>query len=401
MAAVKIFDMRDHPAGAWSLSTATLTILPNLNYVFENQSEVSDFVDAGGVSIGEQSGLDLSAAKITVKFETVSAGCVGSCRYYGIGHKAIYTDDAESGYISETTYDAAQLDEVKTNYLKVVGHGGKVEIKTWEVWADITAPPEPTTSLLYATTNAVMEDIHANPNREKLIYTTQDHSNKIYVRNPNRLLPDVDLTCISPFNTRNRNKAAGTLFHPQYIWFAWHYRLYAPDTIRFVTMDNEVIERKLVWNWQYGSDLGIARLNEPVPPSITPAMVTTEYITDYLSETDIANTAVFTTDQEEKLLIKKPSVLSFAGDVRFSDSDVPEFQPFTEEMVLYDSGGPIFLVINGRVVGLSQWGSKTAGTPIYRYIDAEQGNNQYTIRGLVERDGIPLEVLDLTQFTKP
>ena len=396
--AIKIFDMRDHAAENWALNNAVLLPQENGNLVFENNGSSSDFVYAGGRTLEEQSGLDLSDAKITVKFEIVPAGCKGPCRYYGVGHKSIGTSDATGGYKREVTYDEAGLAKSKTNYLKIYRYGGRIEIKTWEVWAEI--PIRIPKTLLGATTDAVMADIKANPNREELIYKTQDHVNKIYVRNPNRLLADVDLTCVSPWNSREKHRRAGTAFTPRHIWNAWHYRLFPGDTIRFVTLDNQIVERKIVAHYQYGEgqDLCISTLDADLPPSIRPAQICDQYMWDFCPREALPAISVFSTDQEEKLFIKTPMYTSPRSSMWFSSSNVPEFKPFTEALVGGDSGGPIFAIIGGRVVGLSSWDSIATGTGIHPHITFKPSTGIPSIKELVEQTGHKLDILDLNYF---
>ena len=78
-------------------------------------------------------------------------------------------------------------------------------------------------------------------------FTQQDHSNKAYVRNPEVWCNDIDsITAISPWNSTQGRHRAGTLISPQHLLFAAHYQLGVGASVRFVTKDNQLVERTVI-----------------------------------------------------------------------------------------------------------------------------------------------------------
>ncbi|WAQ94057.1 hypothetical protein MAR_006528, partial [Mya arenaria] len=57
---------------------------------------------------------------------------------------------------------------------------------------------------------------------QKKIFTLQDHGHKRYVRNPHCWAYPLDLTCISPWNSNQGNRKAGTLITPRHAVWAKH-----------------------------------------------------------------------------------------------------------------------------------------------------------------------------------
>ena len=72
------------------------------------------------------------------------------------------------------------------------------------------------------------------------MYNTKDHNHQHYVRNPECWASDLDLTCISPWNSQLRNRKAGTLISPRHAVWARHYNIRVNSTLRFVSTDGYV-----------------------------------------------------------------------------------------------------------------------------------------------------------------
>ena len=71
----------------------------------------------------------------------------------------------------------------------------------------------------------------ADPQTDMAIFTTQDHANGIYVRNPNCWAADLDLTGVSPWNSRSGALRAGVAISPRDVLTSEHYPLQVGDTI--------------------------------------------------------------------------------------------------------------------------------------------------------------------------
>lgn len=241
-------------------------------------------------------------------------------------------------------------------------------------------------TLNQATSSAVMDDLIKNPSREKEIYLTQDHENSTYVRNPNRILPQANLTGVSPWNSDLGNRKAGNAITPRHIHFATHYAIAVNATVRFVTLDNEVIERTLVSRQNVAGDLSIGTLDSDLPESILPSKVLPENWTEYFTESSEQFMALFVTDQEEKLLLKRPDL----GSITVRDPVLSAYLSFNETLVGGDSGSPAFLIVENQPVAYTQMQTATTGTPLHQ--------NLAEIEALVSQTGHQLQYLDLTRY---
>ena len=241
-------------------------------------------------------------------------------------------------------------------------------------------------TLNHATSSAVMDDLIKNPSREKEIYLTQDHENATYIRNPNRILPQANLTGVSPWNSDLGNRKAGNAITPRHLHFATHYAIALNATVRFVTLDDEVIERTLVSRQNVAGDLSIGTLDSDLPESILPSKVLPENWTEYFTESSAQYMALFVTDQEEKLLLKRPD----QGSITVRDPVLSAYLSFNETLVGGDSGSPAFLIVDNQPVAYTQMHTATTGTPLHQNLAA--------IEAIVSQTGHQLQYLDLTRY---
>ena len=190
------------------------------------------------------------------------------------------------------------------------------------------------------------------------VYTTQDHANSNYVRNVDAFA-NVDLTAISPWNSHRAGESAGTAITPRHIIFANHFPINNNTTIRFITNDNEVIERTLVAQERvltfgsFDSDFKIGILDSDLPSSIKPMKVIPKNVREYFySQFGFLNNdgriPIIMTDQEEKLIVA--DTIRFILNAYPTDANRLEF---SEELVNGDSGSPMIFLINSEPVLLS------------------------------------------------
>ena len=207
---------------------------------------------------------------------------------------------------------------------------------------------------------------------------------KNFVRNPNCWAYDVDLTCCSPWNmhptlrlpggylTTTSNHTAGTLISPRHVIFCKHYDFYPPigSDIRFITKNNETITRNIIniievepISGNSHTDYAIALLDSDVPDSISFAKVLPdnafermqlEWLAPGLPYGHIINKIfIIYLNQDKSVGIKH---LGFWWNVWFYliYRDIPnydnELQEFNYGLRLYDSGSPMFLVINNEPI---------------------------------------------------
>jgi hypothetical protein len=214
------------------------------------------------------------------------------------------------------------------------------------------------------------------------IFTSQDHVNDVYIRNPDVWCNDIDLTCISPSNSSGNNKKAGTLITPRHVLIAAHYEYGVGTKVYFVSQDgnNTVYERTVVARIRhpdyspYYPDLTICCLDSDLPENITPCKILPANYSNYLVEMTKGRAPVLRLDQEEKALIGDLWALSTRASMTTStDSNRLEFY---ESIILYDSGNPAFLILdlgNGPelvVLTVWTWGGGGGGTFITPHIAA-------------------------------
>jgi hypothetical protein len=212
--------------------------------------------------------------------------------------------------------------------------------------------------------------------KQKAIYSTQNHADGIYIRNPNCILSDLDHTCISPWNSTGGNKRAGTLISPRHIIFAEHYQISTGAIVRFVTQDNVVVNKtmtnkqSLAGGSGYETDLTIGVLDSDVPNSISFARVIPTNWADYLpSLSHIYKVPAIAIDQQEKALVNE--LRSLSSFVYFDIPDDSTRLSFYESLIGGDSGNPSFLVDDYGLVLVTTWtyGGAGSGPNIANWID--------------------------------
>ena len=206
------------------------------------------------------------------------------------------------------------------------------------------------------------------------LFSVQDHATATYTRNPALWCADVDLTCISPWNSDSQNRKAGTLITPRHILNAAHYEFPVGTAVRFVAADNTVLTRQVIGrrrhprfvpNWP---DLTVYTLDSDLPASIKPCKVMPANWKNYLVQNTYNRPPALGLDQEKKALIIDmisggPSASSTVVDwLTFATPTSSNRLIFNENKISGDSGSPSFLIVNGELVLLTVWNSGGAGT---------------------------------------
>lgn len=201
------------------------------------------------------------------------------------------------------------------------------------------------------------------------IFDTQNHTGQTYVRNPDVWCSDLDLTCISPWNSRGAHTRAGTLITKDAIIHAEHYPLSIGNTVRFVTTDNDVVDRTISAignigpsnaNDGYATDLRVAVLDSEVPSGIVPCKVAASGISDYFAHLSDGIPSLCL-DQEEKALVTDLRSLSTSRAAYKVPTDETRAS-FYEAKISGDSGNPAFLIIDGELVLFTVWTFGGAGS---------------------------------------
>ncbi|MDD2797353.1 MAG: T9SS type A sorting domain-containing protein [Bacteroidales bacterium] len=219
----------------------------------------------------------------------------------------------------------------------------------------------------------------------KPIFSSQNHATRKFVRNPNCWASNLDLTCISPSNKSSGNLRAGTLITKRHVILAAHFNLKTNDSIYFVTYDNVTVGRKITGyrvNTDFNTnspDIEILTLDSDVPETIVPCMFLPSNYANYIAN-DGDGLPVLYTDQEEKALVAD---LWDINSAKMYDLQVPitsNRKALNEAVISGDSGDPIFLVLNGKlvIVGCFTWGGAGSGNSLTYYANLPDGGTQPT-----------------------
>ena len=200
---------------------------------------------------------------------------------------------------------------------------------------------------------------------DKAVYSVQDHAATNYVRNPDSWVADIDLTCVSPWNSTGGRLRAGTLIGEDCILFAEHYRLATGAVIRFVTSSNTVVSRTVSSRQRAGeTDFMVGRLSSAISTNeIRPARLEPENSNLYMRQTILGYgnlRPVFWIDQYENAIVADSplyaSLTPSTNAVRVLYNKTP---------VSGDSGSPVFLVASNQPpVLISTLFQTTGGFPI-------------------------------------
>lgn len=207
----------------------------------------------------------------------------------------------------------------------------------------------------------------------KPIYATQDHDTPLYIRSDDCWAADLDLTCISPWNSTGVNKRAGVLVAPDIVLVAGHYPLSTGGTIRFVDSAGNVITRTISATETLGNaaqftwpDIQVCRLNADVTECSLAKILPDDWA-DYLPNGG-AGIPVWTTDQEEKALVRDVLEIGHVlGENYFVYTQAPtntKRLEFYETLIGGDSGSQAFMVVGGELVLLTLFSGPNYGSCI-------------------------------------
>jgi hypothetical protein len=274
------------------------------------------------------------------------------------------------------------------------------------------------------------------------MFTTKNHSTQTYVRARNTLAGHHDLSCISVWNSTRNELACCTAITRRHGLTATHYPPAVGATVRFVTHENEVVNRTVAQLTQlphlpeieFPSDSMIVTLNADLPESIVPAQFAPadfyEYITwampgrEFYNQQDLEyylnvhgpnggnyvpliyhtlvppNHYPFLFRRRENSLASRflntrniaPESYSITTGVEWVWDRVTltEFQPFSQTLIGGDSGGPFFGLVNGRVVILGTALSNSGGPSFHNRLSRYEALT----------DGLPIEVANFSMFDK-
>jgi hypothetical protein len=212
-----------------------------------------------------------------------------------------------------------------------------------------------------------------NPTISKPIFSTLNHASSTYVRNTGCWAYDLDLTCISPWNSAGGITMGGTLISPCHIAFANHYQISNGSKIRYVTSNNVTVEKTVIDQINAVDDIQIGMLDSDVPSSISFAKILPSNWSTYLPNlyrntqynSNSAGLPIMTLDYDKKASVMELHyIANNAGAYVRWPSQNSIFYPFLEMVIGGDSGSPSFLIVNNQLVLILTWTSSIAG-PFY------------------------------------
>jgi hypothetical protein len=194
------------------------------------------------------------------------------------------------------------------------------------------------------------------------MFTTRDTSAGVYVRNASAWCADLDTTCIAA-NTR------ATLITPRHIYGVEH--LPPGSTIDFVTAGNVRVTRTVIDSTMigpanasdsYATDIWIGRLDSDVPNTITPAKVLPTGVSTWMPGLTYGVPALATNQFKQAMVHEWYS--RTLGFCYFRRPILENRKTFHTPVVGFDSGSPIFLIVNGVAVLLTGWTRTYSGVDI-------------------------------------
>jgi len=242
----------------------------------------------------------------------------------------------------------------------------------------------------------------------KKIFSSFNNLSSIYIRNPNSWVSDIDLTGLPVFQSQtNNNRFCGALITRRHVINAAHANPAPGSIIRFVDSDNNVITRTIVARRSAPTpavnDINISLLDEDLPSSIKSYKIMPVEFLSFLPPRGsdlfniISRTALFTTNQQLKALVKEHVDVINTPDSNFLV--YPPLDPtrllFHETAISGDSGSAVgFIMRDELVLGTTFWTS-TIGPRHGFYID----DIQQTVDILNTNNGVsgvyPCELYDL------
>ena len=182
-----------------------------------------------------------------------------------------------------------------------------------------------------------------------------------FVTNPLFWASDVDTSCASMWNSfpwPGEFRKAGTLISPRHMIFAAHFPAVVDKFVWFKGANGSTYSNKVVAVTSVsGTDIQIGLLETAVPESIVkPAMLLPLDFAEYISIGKLLPVMQFDYD-EHGVVYEITSDLPVPGSVQMAEARVCTWKPqsairqlFYENIVIGDSGNPMFLIIGNDAV---------------------------------------------------
>lgn len=238
-------------------------------------------------------------------------------------------------------------------------------------------------SLSYAVSDSVDSRISGkDATTTKPIFSVRDNATPSYIRNTSCWLGAVRIDCVSVWTSSTGNLFCPTAIAPDCVIGAAHAFPSVGSTIRFVTMDNQIIERTITAALThpdytpYMPDLRVGKLSSALPESfVYPSVLPANFRIYAPSLNTTRAMAALKLDQESKALTSDLGQITLNSRAIFQRAygvNKDKRNEFYEDSIGGDSGAPCFLILSGNLVLLTLlteggWG---AGTFVSDFIPA-------------------------------
>lgn len=233
------------------------------------------------------------------------------------------------------------------------------------------------------------------------VFSVQDHVTPSYTRNASCWITvgtDLDLTCVSPWNSGHGRHWSGTVISPKHLIGAAHTGFGTAGTVfRFVTAAGAVVERTATGTpADLGFDIRIVTLDSALPGTIVPAQICPSDFVDKWHTPDEPEIPGLVVDQYERaIVVDLYSAVDANGFAWYHPQDATRlsFSPNQEAqfpLVAGDSGSPVF-VVAGNVPILVSCAHWSFAGPHY-------GFHATAIRAVVQAGGEDVTYADLSGY---
>jgi len=230
---------------------------------------------------------------------------------------------------------------------------------------------------------------------ELTLFSAKSQPAGTFERNTACWAGSLDWTGVSPTNSADAFRRGGTLVSPRHLIWANHFNIPNGTQIIFVSNNNTTVTRTVANSSPIpNTDIQVGVLNEDVEEGVSFYAVMPSTWREYLATVFQTFLPLVTTDQEQKALCRELTTITEASDfIAHRRAQQAERQALSEQIVVGDSGQPLFLVLNGQMILLGCHYSAWGATNIASNITAI--NAAMTTLG----GGYQLTTADLSSFT--
>lgn len=183
---------------------------------------------------------------------------------------------------------------------------------------------------------------------------------------------DVDLTCLSSWNSHLGVRGQGVAITKRHVITCNHFPININSTIRFITNDNQVVERTIlnrVPHPDYNGttlypDITVYVLSSDLPNSIKPSKILPDNWATKLDNLQNGRPPCLVMDQEKKALVFDTYRFDDYGILALPQESNPRFS-FNEKLIGGDSSSPFAFIVNNElsIFSMATYASKGTFLP--------------------------------------